>query len=204
MRKALVLDTPDINAFLTSSDIVDYQSAIIKDAATSLSGGTHGEIELAKKAYEFVRDNIAHSIDIGGNIVTWRASDVLKHKQGICYAKAHLLAGILRCLGIPAGFCYQKLVFSDDEEKPRLVLHGLNVLYLKSLGAWFRLDARGNKEGVNAEFSLEEEKLAFPVRKEFGEEDIHVIYASPNKNVVNALKASKSVSELISNLPSEL
>ena len=33
------------------------------------------------------------------------------------------------------------------------------------------MHTRGNKEGVNAQFSLEEEQLAFPIRVEKGEED---------------------------------
>ena len=59
--------------------------------------------------------------------------------------KAYLLAAILRNLGIPTGFCYQKLIL-DVEEKPWLVIHGLNAIYLKSVSKWIRVDARGNKE----------------------------------------------------------
>ena len=37
-------------------------------------------------------------------------------------------------------------------------LHGLNWIYLKEFG-WYRVDARGNKEGVNAQFNPLYEKL---------------------------------------------
>lgn len=136
-------------------------------------------------------------------MVACAASEVLKFKEGICFAKSHLLAAFLRYLGIPAGFCYQKLLF-DDVTRSRLVLHGLNAIYLKSLEKWIRVDARGNKKGVDAEFLIEGEKLAFQVRKELGEVDFPVIYAEPNKKVVNVLKNSANLDELVNNLPSDL
>ena len=46
-------------------------------------------------------------------------------KEGICYAKSHLLAAILRANLFPTGFCYQRLVL-DDKTDSRFVLHGLN------------------------------------------------------------------------------
>lgn len=203
MQQEFALATESLEDFLSNSDIVDYENELIKDIAFNLSAGVKNEIELAKKVYEYVRDDIAHSCDINGEIVTCKASEVLKYRQGICYAKSHLLAAILRSLGIPTGFCYQKLILSD-EDKPWLVVHGLNAIYLRSIGKWIRVDARGNKEGVNAEFLLDQEKLAFPIRKELGEEDVPVIYASPNKNIIKSLKTSKSVDELIDNLPQAL
>jgi len=53
-------------------------------------------------------------------------------------------------------------------------------VYIASLGRWNRLDARGNKAGVQAKFSLQEERLAFTVRKEVDEIDYDIIYTSPN------------------------
>ncbi len=41
----------------------------------------------------------------------------------------------------------------EDEESP-VVIHGLNAIYLKSINKWIRLDSRGNKPDVNAQFSL--------------------------------------------------
>lgn len=203
MQKDLVLANQDINNYLKSSEIIDFESPEIQDIADDLTQGNFDEVAIAKKAFEFVRDNIAHSADINGDVVTYKASEVLKHRQGICYAKSHLLAAILRRLGIPTGFCYQKLLL-DDKGKRRLIIHGLNAVFLKSINKWIRVDARGNKEGVNAEFCLDKEKLAFPIRRELGEEDILVIYATPNSNVLDALKSSQNVAELINNLPSDL
>ncbi len=203
MPDNLTQENPNIEEYLSSSDVIDYNNILIKERTFALAAGIEDEVLLAKNIYEYVRDSIAHSLDINGEIVTCKASDVLQHKQGVCYGKSHLLAAMLRCVGIPTGFCYQKLIL-DDKEKPWLIIHALNAIYLKSLKKWIRVDARGNKIGVTAEFSVDEEKLAFPIRKELGEEDGLIIYAKPNEKVLNALRISKSVRELENNLPAEI
>ncbi|MCR4437314.1 MAG: transglutaminase family protein [Eubacteriales bacterium] len=192
----------DINEYLKPSEVIDFENEAIIQCAKSLVKEIDSEELKIKTIYEFVRDKICHTFDIKGNIITCKASDVLKYGQGICYAKAHLLAALLRSLGIPTGFCYQKLIFS--EEIPKLVLHGLNSVYIKSLDQWIRLDARGNKEGVNAQFSLEKEMLAFPVRTELGEVDGEEVYAEPSVNVIITLEKSSTVEELERDLPTEV
>lgn len=47
----------------------------------------------------------------------------------------------------------------------------LNTIYIFELNKWIRLDARGNKEGINAQFSIEEEQLAFPIRTYYDKKD---------------------------------
>lgn len=199
----LVSEIKDISYYLGASEVIDYEDKGIQAVAAELLARNKERVELAIAAYEYVRDRIAHSCDIQGRVVTCEASSVLRHKEGICYAKSHLLAAILRCLKIPTGFCYQKLVF-DDSEPSYLTLHGLNAIYLENLEKWIRVDARGNKEGVQAEFSIEKEILAFPVREELGESDYPIIYANPNQSVVAALRNIKTLEALMVNLPQEL
>jgi len=198
----LTVDQPR-SEYLSASEVVDCEAENIQQLAASLSKNSGGSIELAQTVYEYVRDRISHSFDIDSNQVTCKASDVLKYGEGICFAKSHLLAAILRCLEIPTGFCYQKLVL-DDSDHSLLTLHGFNAIYLKSLHRWIRVDARGNKGGVQAEFSLEQEKLAFPIRANLGEVDYPWIYAEPNAKVLRAFNRSQSREALIRNLPAEL
>jgi transglutaminase-like putative cysteine protease len=198
----LRIEKVDAMGFLETTSIIDFDNKAITDAADFLTIGVTNEVEKVKRVFELVRDDIAHSFDINGQVVTCRASDVLKHKQGICYAKSHLVAALLRYLKIPTGFCYQKLVLSD--EMPTIILHGLNAVYLKDIKQWIRLDARGNKEGVNAQFSTDEEQLAFSIRLEFGESDEKVVYAKPSKNAIAALQISRDLVELKNNLPKEV
>lgn len=193
----------DFDQYLAASEVIDYDSPNVQELAEKLSGNTEHEIQLAKRVYQYVRDYISHSFDINNDTVTCKASDVLKDRSGICFAKSHLLAAVLRYLKIPTGFCYQRLVF-DDSDPLYLTLHGLNAIYLSSLHRWIRVDARGNKPGVKAEFSIDEEVLAFPVRSDLGEVDYSTIYAQPNLNIVKALQTSCSCQELANNLPNDL
>ena len=166
----------------------------------------HGASEEAviKETFEFVRDRVAHSWDIGSRRVTGKASEVLRHWEGICYAKSHLLAALLRGRGIPAGFCYQKLTLGDTPETG-YCLHALNAVYVPSRQRWIRLDARGNKPGINAQFSLDEERLAFPVRPEYGEEDYGINYAEPPAIITQTLAAHNDCRVMYAgHLPTEL
>ena len=195
--------TDNISEYLKSDDVIDYNNEAITQIADSLYQNAESEIEYIKAAYEFVRDKVSHSADINEDIITCSASEVLKAGHGICFAKSHLLAALLRCKSIPTGFCYQKLIL-DDETAPVLIYHGLNGVYIKECNKWIRLDARGNKEGVNAQFSIDEEQLAFPVRAEKGEEDGFVVYHNPDKKILEKLRNNKTRTELWDDLPTEL
>lgn len=189
--------------YLTRDSVIDYDNEAIVALADRLFSEADHELDFIRKAYEFVRDTIAHSADINADILTCAASNVLRAGHGICFAKSHLLAALLRCKAIPAGFCYQKLIL-DDEAAPVLIYHGLNGVYLSDYKTWIRLDARGNKTGVHAQFSIETEQLAFPVRSELGEVDCPIVYPNPDRAVLEKLKKSKTRTALWENLPTEL
>ncbi|MBP2652855.1 MAG: transglutaminase-like enzyme, predicted cysteine protease [Firmicutes bacterium] len=204
MKKPILIpETNDMNKYLINDAIIDYTNVEIQKLASYFLSRNLNETELVKEVYEFVRDKISHSFDIKAKIVTCSASEVLFNRHGICFAKAHLFAAILRCLQIPTGFCYQKLIL-DDETHPVIILHGLNAVYLKKFSKWIRLDARGNKPKVDAQFCTDTEKLAFNVRQELGETDEPTIYSCPNINVIKALKTATTVEYLYKTLPQEL
>lgn len=125
------------------------------------------------------------------DILTCTASEVLSAGHGICFEKSHLLAAILCCKSVPAEFCYQKLIL-DDETAPVLIYHGLNGVYIKEYKKWIRLDARRNKESVNAQFSVEKEQLAFLVRPEKEEDDDFVVYPNPDSKVLEKIKQEQN------------
>ena len=200
---SIILFTDNIDEYLKEDDVIDFGNEAIIQLADSLYKNAENEIEYIKAAYEFVRDKLSYSADINEEIITCSASEVLKAKHGICFAKSHLLAALLRCKGTPAGFCYQKLIL-DDETAPVLIYHGLNGVYIREYSKWIRLDARGNKEGVNAQFSTNEEQLAFPVRSEKGEEDGFIIYPDPDIKVLEKLRNNKTRTKLWDDLPVKL
>ena len=192
-----------IEEYLKEDEVIDYKNEALVELADTLFEKANNELEYIKIVNEFVRDNISHSADINEDIITCTASEVLKAGHGICFAKSHLLAALLRCKSIPTGFCYQKLIL-DDQTAPVLVYHGLNGVYIKELKKWIRLDARGNKDGVNAQFSIETEQLAFSIRQEMGEVDSFVVYSKPDVKILEKLRQNKTRTELWDNLPTEL
>lgn len=199
-----ILYSNEINQYLTVDEVIDYKNTAITQLADSLYQKTNTELEFIKAAYEFVRDKISHSEDINEDMITCSATEVLKAGHGICFAKSHLLAALLRCKSIPAGFCYQKLNLNDKTTAPVFSYHGLNGVYIKEYKKWIRLDARGNEHGINAQFSVETEQLAYFIRTEMGEEDNFVVYPHPDVKILEKLRENKTRTELWNNLPSEL
>jgi len=183
--------------YLEATEIVDYNNKEVYTLAMELSIGCKSDTQIAKNCFEYVRDTIRHSGDCKAKLTTLTASDVLKYKTGWCYAKSILLAGLLRANGIPTGFCYQRLSCSEYK-KDVYCLHGLNSIYLKEFG-WYRVDARGNKEGVNAEFNPPFEQLAFELQE--NEFDLNEVLAEPLDEVLLALKKYKSYDEMVENFP---
>ena len=197
------LYTEEINKYLALDKVIDYDNEAIKNLSDSLFSQAEDELAYIKVTYEFVRDQISHSADAGEEQITCSASEVLQAGHGICFAKSHLLVALLRAQEIPAGFCYQKLIL-DDDTAPVLIYHGLIGVYIKNLDTWVRLDARGNKEGVNAQFSIEEERLAFPIRPELGEVDDYTVYPNPDEKVLERLQKYETRPQLWEDLPTEL
>jgi transglutaminase-like putative cysteine protease len=185
----LIQRTSDLSAYLAADEVVDHGHPLVRETAARLARGSVDSYAYARSAFEFVRDTIPHSVDSGDPRVTWRASDVLERRTGICHAKAHALAALLRAEDIPTAFCYQKFE----------VLHGLVAVRLD--GAWHRQDPRGNKPGVDARFSLDGERLAFTPDPDSGELDYPDLYAEPHPAVVGAMKAAPGREALLRTLP---
>lgn len=183
--------------FLDATEIVDWHHHLVQQLAAQLADQSPGVSETARRCFEWVRDNIRHSSDYKLNPVTCSASEVLLHGTGYCYAKSHLLAALLRANGVPAGFCYQRL--SMDGVGPPFCLHGLNAVHLPEIG-WYRVDARGNRDDIDAEFCPPKERLAFSTRLP-GEKDLPEIWSTPLQVVVDALRSNATWDAMNSNLP---
>jgi len=182
--------------YLKSSEFIDSDNRNIKEQAKILAENQNSDYEIAKNCFEYVRDEIRHSWDYKLNPVTCKASEVLQHKTGYCYAKSHLLAALLRANNIPTGLCYQRLAL---EEGNSFCLHGLNAIYLKNYG-WYRVDPRGNNNDVKAGFTPPDEKLAFKVSNKL-EADFPEIWYEPLKMVTDILTSKKNFLEVYKNLP---
>lgn len=183
--------------YIEPTEYIDWRHPAVLEKARSLSAGDINRTEIARRCFEFVRDEIKHSWDYKLGPVTCRASEVLEHGTGYCYAKSHLLAALLRANHIPAGLCYQRLSLHDGGAP--YCLHGLNAIWLEGHG-WYRVDPRGNKPGINAQFSPPDERLAFQISERL-EADLPEIWPEPLPLVVRTLSRYDTVTQVYQNLP---
>jgi len=186
--------------FLQSDDVIDCDHPDIIATAQELqsqSGDSQDAVLTARRCFEFVRDEIAHTGDGGGGPLTCRASDVLRHRTGFCYAKSHLLCGLLRANEIPAGLCYQRLCV--DHSATQYCLHGFNAVWLPEIG-WYRIDPRGNRSDITAQFTPPDEVLAFSATHA-DECTFPDVLPRPLPIVVQALRSAETWDEFAGDLP---
>ncbi len=184
-------------AYLQACPVIDWRHPLVLQQASRLRGRLDSEQAIAKRCFDWVRDEIRHSWDYRAGPVTCRASEALRYRTGFCYAKAHLLAALLRANGIAAGLCYQRL--SLEGGGAPFCLHGLNAVFLQHHG-WYRIDPRGDKRGVETRFDPPRECLAFRPTLQ-GERDFFEIHPQPIPAVLRALRENDSIETLYRNLP---
>jgi transglutaminase-like putative cysteine protease len=91
--------------YLQTSETIDWHTPAILELAKAIASEHQSQTAIAKACFEWVRDQIRHSVDYQMNPVTCCASEVLQYQTGYCFAKSHLLAALLRANRIPTGFC---------------------------------------------------------------------------------------------------
>jgi len=187
-----------LKGFLVEHEYIDFSSPLIMGKASELFHLAITDTEKARIAYEYVRDEIHHSFDIDSIIITAKASDVLEYRTGICHSKANLLAALLRLQSIPVGFCFQHITLADDDSMGYCV-HCFNAIFID--GRWIKVDASGNTNGKNAQFSLGEPILAFQNREEYDEYFWKGIYANPHIDTMRMLENAKTLQDILDNIP---
>lgn len=191
----MTVEIADRNVYLEDLPELMIHSQEISALAEKLFQTNDSELEIVRKAFLFIRDEIAHSWDIQQTEVTKTSLDVLRARHGICYVKANLLAAILRQATIPTGFCYQRLLLFD-KEAGKYCLHALNAVYLQTQQKWLKLDARGDKAGIVTDFDGETEYLAFVPNIADDEWTYATIYAKPHEKTMFALEEATNISEM--------
>lgn len=195
-------ERPDLDDYLKCDDIVDFDDPSIEEASEQLTEGLKGNTAKAKAIFEFVRDQIFHSLDINATSITLKASEVLEKGHGLCYAQAHLLAALMRAADIPAGFCYQ--IQKGDSDDDRVVVHGFNAVYLEDLEKWVRLDASRFNEENHAWYDEDDDLPELLISSDEVLFDDPVIYINPSKHVVKTLKRYEAIEELRDHLPDKI
>ncbi|MFN8076923.1 MAG: transglutaminase family protein [Kineosporiaceae bacterium] len=193
-----------VTGYLVPTSIVDadHPEVIERSRALGAPGARATEPQreaYAERAFTWVRDEIAHNVDVRDTRVTVTASQVLAEGVGVCFAKSHLLAALLRAGGVPAGLCYQRLA---DDVGGHLV-HGLVAVHLRD--GWHRLDARGNRPGLDARFDLDVERVAWTARPELGEADYRDVLVDAAPEVIEVLRgAADALALCAGGLPAQL
>jgi transglutaminase-like putative cysteine protease len=180
--------TPDeFLPFLKTDDVIQARHPAVVAQAALLFGASPEQT--ARNCFEWVRDWIEHSIDAARPEMPCNAADVLAIGTSLCVGKSHLLVALLRANGIPSGLVYQRLRFHDEQSG--FCTHGLVALWLDGHG-WYRCDARGNRTGIDCQFTPGRENLAFPIVHE-GERLWPEVWAAPWPELVTAMRAMREV-----------
>ena len=216
-------ETRELGRYLEDTITIDWQTPRVMECAKGLLEGVSEPALRVRVLFEFVRDEIAHSMDVPTEAQTCRASEVLEHATGLCYSKSHLLAGLLRFAGFPTGFCYVRTHAGDvsdvkgasgaSGDPGRFALHGFNAVYWAPTKSWFFLDARGNREAapdsgeqvISTECRFEAPfSLAFWPNEDRGEAFLPFIYKRPAKRLIDLLERAPSLEAVVRNLPDSL
>lgn len=197
-------ETDEIGRYLEDTITIDWQTPSVMDKAKALLVGHEFQADRVRALFEFVRDEISHSIDVETEVTPCRASDVLREQTGLCYAKSHLLAAFLRYAGFPTGFCYVRLVASEpgNQNSRGFSLHGFNAVYWTASEKWIFLDPRGNNDRLETECRFEAPwSLAYAPDPEAGEAFLPFIYKRPSKRILDLLERAPDFASVLRNLP---
>lgn len=191
-----VYEPSDLAPYLAFSTIVDADHAAVAERARQLADGDdNGEFGVLRRCYEWVSNEVAHSMDCAAETVPCTASEVLAAGHGLCYAKSHLLAALLRANGIPTGFDYQRL----GDDRGGYALHGLNTVYLSEHSVWLRLDPRGKADGA-VRLPAPKNRLLFSAAGP-GELDYRLNLPEPVPEVVRLLRGAEVLGPALDKLP---
>ena len=99
----------DLGLYLKPTFVIDSNSKVIREEATSLTEAYGSQKEKASELFYFVRDKIKYNPYLAlCPIQDYRASKTLRRGEGFCIQKAVALAAAARAVDIPA-----RLGFAD-------------------------------------------------------------------------------------------
>lgn len=182
--------------YLSESKVINFRHSDVSAKAKELSHHHNTPTDIAKACFEWVRDHIQHSGDIGTAGDACTASEVIQAGDAWCFGKSHLLVALLRANDIPSAFCYQRL---RKDDIGGFTLHGLVSIFLPYHG-WYRVAPRGNKEGVNAQFTPPNEQLAWSTDS-IDEIDFTEKFIEPQNIACEWMKQNTSNQQAFATLP---
>lgn len=133
-------NTINKNEYLLPTEFIDCDNQSIIDIASTLK--VENEVnKTAQNISKYVTKNIKFDHTVKINQKTFKASEVLKNKKGVCQDYANLMTALLRASGIPAknisGLVFNRLKSSSDWSSPA-ISHGWVEFYMN--GKWYFAD----------------------------------------------------------------
>lgn len=188
-----------LDRFLADSRLLEIHSPEIETVLERLGTRVLEPMLATRLTFEWVRDQIAHSMDAGRAELTCSARQVLSHGHGLCFAKSHLLVALLRAQGIAAGFGYQLL--RTDGTRSGFGLHGFVQVYDEERHAFYGLDPRGNNGRVCTAFDPATPSLAFVPDADAGERTYPEAWSEPLESVTRFLESGMKLPLALAELP---
>ena len=78
------LQSPYLADYLTCTPLIDWETPAIIAQTQAITRGLTHDAEQAHALFAWVRDAIPHAWDIGTDVVTCAASQVLQQRTGLC------------------------------------------------------------------------------------------------------------------------
>ncbi len=103
--------------YTESTELIDSDNKNIKSIAVKLAEGSNSFLDLEKKIIEYVNSRVEYNLSTINVEGTFKASEVLERKQGVCDEITILFIALNRALGIPSryvsGYSFSDL-FSEE------------------------------------------------------------------------------------------
>lgn len=132
---------------LLEDQFMDYSHPLVAAAARTLTKGYSDPWDKISGIFNFVRDKITYNFapNLAGP-EDFKASRIIKARQGFCHQKAILSAALLRAVEIPSALYFQDIIdypllksrYKEYIPSGILYYHGLTAVFVD--GTWFRLD----------------------------------------------------------------
>ncbi|MCJ7472156.1 MAG: PKD domain-containing protein, partial [Actinobacteria bacterium] len=148
----------ELDNYLKSQNLIDSDSAPIKDAVEKVVGSEDDSYKIAEKLYNFVVDNFEYDFVrlAEKERIDYKASELLKIKKGVCTDYAILYAALCRAAGIPAKYIGGIPIDSviSEEDKELETAHAWNEIYLPDYG-WIPIDPTGELKFLTSNYYLD-------------------------------------------------
>ena len=132
--------------YLEPTFFIDSQSDVIADLAEKISRRTHKIVDIVKRSFNYVRDEIRYTVqaDQQNKPAEMKASATILRKNGFCIPKAVALAALLRANAIPTRLHFADIVNHRSPQYLQelmgtnvFVFHGYTDVYLDN--RWIKL-----------------------------------------------------------------